>query len=269
MPSAPLPHRGIVRVAGPDRVRFLQGLVSADITGTLPVWSALLTPQGKWLHEFFVLAEAQSLLLETEAARAADLAARLGKFRLRAKVEITVEPGLAVMAGWGATPPPAGAWPDPRLADAGWRLVAPLLPAADADAAAYDLHRLALGLPEGAVDLEPEKSILLENGFDELHGVSWTKGCFMGQELTARTRYRGLVKKRLLPVRIEGPAPAPGTILQQDGLEAGVMRSARAGLGLALLRLEALERPSPIQADGAVLHPDIPAWVVLPQPKAA
>lgn len=269
MPSALLPHRGVVRVAGPDRIGFLQGLVSNDVTGRLPVWSALLTPQGKWLHDFFVLADDGSLLLETERARAGDLLERLRRFRLRAKVELAADETMQVHAGWAAAAMPPGAWPDPRLAEAGWRLCAPSPIATDADAAAYDRHRLALGLPDGSADLEPEKSILLENGFDELNGISWTKGCFMGQELTARTRYRGLVKKRLLPVVVEGAVPPPGAILLQDGIEAGVMRSGRDGLGLALLRLEALERAAPMTWQASLLRPRVAAWTVLPQPRVA
>jgi folate-binding protein YgfZ len=266
MPVALLPDRAVVRVAGPDARKFLQGLVSNDVTGAAPVWSALLTPQGKWLHDFFVVADGEALVLETPAARAEDLAARLKKFRLRAKVELAVEPAT-VAVGWGGAPMPPGAWADPRLPAAGWRHLGAL--PADAGAEVFDLHRLALGLPDGVPDLEPEKSILLEAGFDELRGISWSKGCFMGQELTARTRYRGLVKKRLLPVAVEGPLPPPGARLMQGEAEAGEMRGGRGALGLALLRLDAVERGTPITFDSTVLTPRVPDWVVLPQPKAA
>jgi hypothetical protein len=269
MPIAALPDRGLVRVSGPDRFTFLQGLVSNDVTGPLPVWAALLTPQGKWLHDFFVVAGEGSLLLDCEAARADDLVARLKKFRLRAKVDLAREDGWHVFAGWHEAACPDGGWPDPRLPAAGWRLMAAACMAADADAAAYDLHRLSLGLPDGLRDLEPEKSILLENGFDELRGVSWSKGCFMGQELTARTRYRGLVKKRLMPVELAGPLPARDTPLMQGGTEVGVMRSGRDRSGLALLRLEALGHDAAITAGRTVLTPRVPDWMVLPQPRAA
>lgn len=269
MPIARLSDRGVVRVSGPDRVGFLQGLVSNDVAGALPAWAALLTPQGKWLHEFFVVPGADALLLECEVLRAADLAARIARFRLRARVEVAADYDMAVFAGWAASEPPPGAWPDPRLPTAGWRLATAEGMAADTDEAAYDLHRLTLGLPDGSKDLEPEQSILLESGFDELHGVSWSKGCYMGQELTARTRYRGLVKKRLMPVAIAGPAPPRGAVLAQGAAEAGVMRSARGPLGLALVRLEALERPAPITWGETVLSPRVPDWMVLPQPHAA
>jgi hypothetical protein len=272
MPIAALSDRGVVRVAGPDRESFLQGLVSNDVAAIAPgraVWAALLSPQGKWRHDFFVVAAPDSLLLETEALRAADLAERLRKFRLRAKVEVAAEQGFSVLAGWGGAAMPDGAVPDPRVPAAGWRRVVEGAASGEVDAAAYDLHRLRLGLPDGSRDLEPDRAILIENGFDELRGISWSKGCFMGQELTARTRYRGLVKKRLIPVSITGTAPPAGAPLQQGGAEAGTMRSARGPLGLALLRLEALERALPITFGDTVLEPRVPDWMVLPQPKAA
>ncbi|MCZ6861191.1 MAG: folate-binding protein, partial [Alphaproteobacteria bacterium] len=125
----------------------------------------------------------------------------------------------------------------------------------------YDDMRLSLGLPDGSRDLIVGKSTLLESGFEELAGVDWDKGCFLGQELTARTRYRGLVKKRLVPVSIEGALPEPGTIIEQDGREAGEMRSGRGKRGLALLRLDAIERENnPLTAGEARLTPQKPDW---------
>src|SRR5258706_3085359 len=132
---------------------------------------------------------------------------------------------------------------------------------AEADFAAYDRHRLALGIPDGSRDLIVEKSILLESGFDELNGVDWQKGCYIGQELTARTKYRGLIKKRLFPVRINGPAPASGTILSLHGKEAGEMRSSRDGTGLALLRRDAVVEGQPLAAEGATLTPMQLEWM--------
>jgi len=110
-------------------------------------------------------------------------------------------------------------------------------------------------------DLVPDKSILLESGFDELRGVDWQKGCYVGQELTARTKYRGLIKKRLFPVGIDGPPPAPGTIVTLDGKDAGEMRSSREGTGLALLRLDAVAAARPLSADTASLTPLRPDWM--------
>jgi tRNA-modifying protein YgfZ len=255
---AHLSGRRVLAVSGEDRVSYLQGLVSNDVALAAPgraVWAALLTPQGKWLADFFVTADAERLLLDVDAGQAEMLATRLMRFRLRAKVAVETT-SLPVHAGWPG-PAPAGAWPDPRLEAAGWRSFAPLT--ATVDEAAYDRHRLSLGLPDGPRDLEAEKTVLLEAGFDELNGVSWTKGCYMGQELTARTKYRGLVKRRLMPVTVAGALPAPGTPVLRDGTEVGAMRSGRDGTGLALLRLDA--GPGPFACGEAVLTPARPGWM--------
>jgi folate-binding protein YgfZ len=278
--TAALPGRGVIEVSGEDRVSFLQGLVSNDVALAAPgraVWSALLTPQGKFIADFFIFAEDARLLLDAERALVPDLVARLSRYRLRARVTLRdASAEFAVRAGWDGAPPPAGITaPDPRLPEAGWRSLAPAAAANEAHgdntepedgagAAAWDLHRLRLGLPDGTRDLEPGKSILLEAGFDELGGVSWSKGCYMGQELTARTRYRGLIKRRLLPVAVEGALPPPGTPVLRDGAEAGTMRSGRDGTGLALLRIDALE--GALLCGDARLTPRIPAWARLPEP---
>jgi folate-binding protein YgfZ len=269
MSLALLPDRGVLEVAGPDRVAFLQGLVSNDVAGLGPghsAWAALLTPQGKWLADFFVLATDDALLLDAEAAQVPMLAQRLARFRLRSKVELRdVSADWHVHAAWGTPPDAPGIIvPDPRLPEAGWRVLAREHLSTDATAADYDSHRLAFGLPDGSKDLDSEKSVLLEAGFDELHGVSWSKGCYMGQELTARTRYRGLLKRRLVPVLLDGELPPRGTaVTDAAGAEVGEMRSGRDALGLALLRLDALDR-APFTAAGATLTPRIPAWMILP-----
>ena len=267
---AHLPHRGAVAVAGEDRVAFLQGLVSNDVRAVGPgraVWAALLTPQGRWLHEFLVLAWEGRLLLACERARASDLAQRLLRHRLRARVTVAdISDEVVVAAGWGGAlmPPDGGgaAAPDPRHPEAGW---VGIFPAASAPPAtvgweAWDSHRLALGLPDGARDLEVEKTLLLEAWFDALGGVSWTKGCYMGQELTARTRYRGLVRKRLYPVAVEGPLPDPGTAVFAGEAEVGTVRSGRGERALAMLRTEALA--GPLTAGGATLRPLRLPWMV-------
>src|SRR5205823_1333801 len=162
------------------------------------------------------------------------------------------------------------AFADPRLAALGARIIAErghlarlaerLTPA---DFAAWDRHRLALGIPDGSRDLVLDKSILLEAGFDELNGVDWQKGCYIGQELTARTKYRGLVKKRLMPVRIDGPTPPSGAVVTANGREIGEMRSSRDGLGLALLRIEPVREGKTLAAGEAILLPVRPAWMRL------
>ena len=268
-----LPERGVVAVAGEDRVSFLQGLVSNDVAQAAPgraVWAALLTPQGKWLADFFILSDGARLLLDCERAQAPMLVQRLMRYRLRARAELhDLSGALHVHAAWDGTPDlPADviAAPDPRLPEAGWRVLADRALPANADAAAWDAHRIALGLPDGSRDMEAEKSVLLEAGFDELQGVSWSKGCYLGQELTARTKYRGLVKRRLVPVAIEGEAPAPGTPVLRDGAVAGVLRSVADGMGLALLRWEAID--GPLACGAARLAPRRPAWMSGPDDAA-
>ncbi len=268
---APLPDRAVLFVAGEDRVSFLQGLVSNDVSLAAPgraVWAALLTPQGKYLADFFVLSDGERLLLDCERGQAPMLAQKLSRFRLRAKAEVG-ETALGVFAGWNGvpvTPPDAVAAPDPRLPDAGWRVLAdPPLPC-DADQADYDSHRLLLGLPDGTRDCEPDRTVLLEAGFDELDGISWTKGCYMGQELTARTRYRGLLKRRLVPVSATVALPPPGTALSVDGREVGTMRSSREMLGLAVLRLDHLH--GALSFEGGTLQARVPGWMRLPESKA-
>ncbi len=270
---AKLADRGVVEVAGADRVGFLQGLVSNDVATAAAgraVWAALLTPQGKWLADFFILADADRLLLDCERAQAGWLVARLGRYRLRSAVTLADHStSLAVHAVWDGKPvPPDGAIaaPDPRLPQAGWRVLSDTPLAETAGPEDWDRHRLRLGLPDGSRDMEAEKTVLLEAGFDELGGVSWSKGCYMGQELTARTKYRGLVKRRLVPVAITGRAPDPGTAIVSRGAEVGTMRSSRDDLGLAAVRIDALAQP--LECGQARLTPRLPAWLRLPEPAA-
>jgi tRNA-modifying protein YgfZ len=264
---AALPERGVIEVAGEDRVTFLQGLVSNDVTQVVPgrsVWAALLTPQGKWLADFFMLADGDRLLLDCERAQMAPLVQRLSRFRLRSRVTLRVADELSVYAAWDELPAaPAIVAADPRLPEAGWRLLSASPLSATASEADWDRHRLALGLPDGSRDLEAEKTVLLEAGFDELNGISWTKGCYMGQELTARTKYRGLVKRRLVPVSVVGCLPAPGTPVLRKAAEVGTMRSGRDQAGLAVLRMDALH--DALTCGEATLEPRVPAWMMLPE----
>ena len=266
-----LPERGVIAVEGDDRVAFLQGLVSNDIESVRPdhaVWAALLTAQGKWLADFFVFATADRLLLDCEAAQVPMLIQRLSRYRLRMKAALREEPGLHVHVAWGGQPDSGGiVAPDPRLTGFAWRILTAETLAANATPEDWDRHRLTAGLPDGSRDMESDKSTLLESGFDELAGVSWSKGCYMGQELTARTKYRGLVKRRLVPVRIEGALPVPGTPVLRDGIDVGTMRSGRDGIGLASVRLDALL--GPLRCGDATLTPHIPAWMRLPETATA
>ena len=286
-----LEDRAVLAVSGADRIAFLQGLVSNDVArlaGGRALYAALLTAQGKYLHDFLMVETGTAIWLDAEAARLADLKRRLTLYRLRAKVAVDEVPELAAAAafGDGATaalglPEEPGAvrgiaggfaFADPRLGGLGARALLPrdgaraALAGAglqEAQFAEYDRLRLELGIPDGSRDLVVDKSILLEAGFDELNGVDWEKGCYVGQELTARTRYRGLLKRRLLPVRIDGPAPPPGAAITADGREVGEMRSSRDGIGLAVLRLDTLAAGRPLSAGETMLVPQQPAWLRL------
>jgi len=237
-----LPDRGVLAVSGLDRRPFLQGLVSNDVEKVGPTaarYAAFLTPQGKYLHDFMMIEVGESLWLDAEAARLGDLKKRLSIYRLRAKAALDEKSDIAVAAVFGA-----GA------------AVTFGLPSAPGAARPF-----GDGIPDGSRDLVLEKSILLESGFDELNGVDWEKGCYIGQELTARTKYRGLIKKRLMPVQIEGPAPSSGTIITADGREVGEMRSSRDGMGLALLRIEPIIADKGLTAGEAAITPMRPDWM--------
>jgi folate-binding protein YgfZ len=286
-----LDDRGVLAISGPDHRTFLQGLVSNDVEKVGPgqaLYAALLTAQGRYLHDF-MMAEVDGVIwLDAEAAHLGDLKRRLTVYRLRARAALDEKPHLAVaaifgdgaLAATGLTGEPGAAqllgsgviFVDPRLAALGARCI---LPRADirqvlreaglseAGFPTYDRLRLSLGIPDGSRDLMPEKSILLEAGFDELNGVDWLKGCYVGQELTARTKYRGLVKRRLMPVEVDGPTPAPGTVVTAGGREIGEMRSSRDELGLALLRIEPIVKGEPLKAGDATLIARKPGWMRL------
>ncbi|MDR3519989.1 MAG: folate-binding protein [Acidocella sp.] len=263
---AHLTDRGVIAVTGADRVVFLNGLVSNDVAQAAhgrAVWAAMLSPQGRYAADFFIFYDDERLLLEAPRAAVAAIIGKLSRYKLRAAVALAdVSDELLVYAVWdGAPPRVALTAPDPRLREAGFRLLSPERLATNADAAAYAAHRLRLGLPDGPPDLEPDKTLLLEAGFDELNGVDWKKGCYMGQELTARTKYRGLVKRRLVPVTLSAPVPAPGTAIMADGQEVGTLRSSADGMALAMLRVDALAKP--MSVDGIQLTPKLPGWLVL------
>jgi hypothetical protein len=289
-----LPERGVLALGGAEAEPFLQGLVSNDlakITEERAGYGALLTPQGKFLFDFVILRQGDLLLLDVERERVAALLQRLTLYRLRAKVtleDVSERCALAAVLGDGSAarfglPEQLGACRsledgiacvDPRLARLGVRVLLPAerlepklqeLGLARLDPEAYERARLALGVPDGSRDLVVEKSTLLESGFEELGGVDFAKGCFVGQELTARMKYRGLVRKRLLPVILKGPQPEPGTIIRLGEREAGEMRSSVDGHGLALLRLdriaEADQAGTALLAGTTEVVPVKPDWV--------
>jgi folate-binding protein YgfZ len=290
-------ERAVLGVGGADRATFLQGLISNDtarIGDGRAIFAALLTPQGKFAFDLMLVGNGERYLIDAEAGRRADLLKRLKMFKLRSQVTLDdLDAEFAVVhllggdvlnrLGLGAEPghakPLAGGvvFVDPRLPSLGARA---FLPRAGAEQTLRELgfeaaapgtfrqHRYCLGVPEGSTDLIPDKSILLECGFDEMNGIDWQKGCYMGQELTARTKYRGLVRKRLLPVHFDGAALAPGTILTLDGKEAGEIRAAEGHRGLALIRLENLAAAAKgIDIGNTIVTASVPAWMKLPEPE--
>jgi hypothetical protein len=278
-----LEDRGIVLLEGAEACDFLQGLVSNDVskaTGGTAVYAALLNPQGKYLHDFFVFSVGDNLALDCERDRVVDLVHRLNIYRLRAKVTIAdASERFRVVALPGARSTPGldhegGAlFADPRLAELGWRAVLPtatmddLLLAAGysrSASSAFDALRLSHGVPDGSRDMVVDKAFLLESNFEELNGVDFDKGCYIGQENTARQKHRGTIRRRLMPVEIDGPAPAPETPIRLGAVDVGTMRSSHDGKGMAMLRLEYVEKATqsgePLVAGDTRLTPVKPAW---------
>lgn len=240
-----LAQRAIVRIApldpGEDAASFLQGLVTNDVKGPLPCYAGLLTPQGKHLFDFLVWADGNDLLLDCEAAEAEALIRRLTLYRLRRQFAITRDERLAVH--WSSEPHP-GAAPDPRLAALGWRWLGP--PGGASADAAWHAHRLAHGVPEGRAEMGD--ILWLETNAAELNGVSFTKGCYVGQENTARMNWRQKVNRRLVVVPLAASDPARRKAAWPD-------------LGLAIdhLKVETLDPASlPVWQRAALLKADSP-----------
>jgi hypothetical protein len=236
------PERSTLRVGGAGARDFLQGLVTNDVgrLGDGLVYAALLTPQGKYLFDFFLVADGADVLADVAADRAAALAQRLAMYRLRSKVTIAPA-GREVAVGLG--PPPAGALADPRHPALGWRaypedaaaFVAGMAPL---DPALLAALRVEHGVPETGVELIPEESYVLEMGFERLNGVDFRKGCYVGQEVTARMKHRAELRKGLARVALEGPPPPPGTEILADGRPAGALHTTAGAAGLAYLRFD-------------------------------
>jgi tRNA-modifying protein YgfZ len=274
---ARLQGRAVIEIAGAEAADFLQGLVTSDVE-SLEAGSArnaaLLTPQGKILFEFIVVAAGEGrFLLDCPRETAAELAKRLTFYRLRAKIDIAVRPDDAVIAIWGdgQTPPVDGAFADPRLAELGWRAIVPgfeaeTVPAGceAVDEAAYHAHRIALGVAELGSDYDNGAVFPHEADLDQLGGVDFSKGCYVGQEVVSRMQHRGTARSRFVPVTIDGAAPAVGTSIEAGGKAIGTMGSGTDGRGLALLRLDrvgtAMEAGTTITAGDASLTPEKPDW---------
>ena len=232
-----MPHysqtRRVLAVEGAEARDFLQGLVSntvPDATGA-PAYAALLTPQGKYIADFFVVPTAQGYLIDCEAEQAADLFKRLKMYRLRRKIDLA-ETALAVSRGTGT--PPDGAWVDPRDPGMGWRLIAQD-PLAE-DETDWDSLHIRLAVPRAGAELNADRYIL-EMGFERLHGVDFRKGCFVGQEVVARMKHKTELRKGLARVRVDGPGTS-GAVILADGKPAGTLHSVKDGAGLAFLRFD-------------------------------
>ena len=234
----PDPDRAVLRVAGADAETLLQDLVTNNIEGLAPgrlVYAALLTPQGKYLFDFFIQAADGGFLIDIAKARAPAFAQRLAMYRLRrdAAIETT---DLDVTLIWGGDASPEGALADPRDSGLGWRIYGPA-PEATATRADYDALRVRLCAPETGRELIEDQTYILEAGFERLNGVDFRKGCYVGQEVTARMKHKTELKKGLARVTIDGAAEE-GTALTVEGRPAGTLFTVAGGEGLAHLRFD-------------------------------
>jgi hypothetical protein len=239
MTATTLADRAVIRVSGEDVRGFLQGLVTNDVMGPLPVWAGLLTAQGKALFDFLIWEEGDDLLLDCETAQAEALIRRLALYRLRRRIDLAVDPARGVHwsreTGQGV--------PDPRLPALGQRWVA----SPDAPAKGWRGHRLSLGVAEGVAELGSDKTLWLEANAAELNGVSFSKGCYVGQENTARMNWRHKVNRRLVVVRVDQDPGAAANVYYPD-------------LGLAVMRLAVDRLAAPTNLD-KVETPIIPDWL--------
>lgn len=244
------PDRKLFAITGKDRVHFLQGLVTNDLSRLKDglVYAALLSAQGKYLADFFLVPGDEAILLDVKAELAEALVRRLSMYRLRAEVGIAPSP-LSVTRGLG--PAPAGAFADPRDPALGWRRYGTVPggpPVID-----WDAIRVAECIPETGIELLPDESYILECGFERLHGVDFRKGCYVGQEVTARMKHKTELRKGLATVRVSGAAPV-GTGILAGGKPAGTLFTQAGGLGIAYLRFDRAE--GAMQAGSAVLTLD-------------
>jgi folate-binding protein YgfZ len=283
MQAALLPDRGVVKIAGDDARKFLNGLITNDIARVDPahaVFAALLTPQGKIVGDFIV-AEADpgdggGFFLDCPRALAQVLVERLNFYKLRAKLIIEdLSEVLGVMAIWNGTPTGEFGllYADPRTPDLGTRCMLPPhlardtateLGAESVDASVYEAHRIALGVPRGGLDFIYGDAFPHETDMDQLNGVDFDKGCFVGQEVVSRMEHRGTARTRTVGVSYAGFAPEPGTAVSAGQRSLGILGSTAQGRGVAMLRLdrlgEALAAGERLTAGGVEVHALKPAW---------
>jgi folate-binding protein YgfZ len=264
--TARLTDRALISVSGPEARAFLQGLITNDVEAVKPgqpIYAALLTPQGKILFDFLIFEQDGALLLDVSASQREALQKRLTMYRLRAKVDIAARDDLAVIASWGD----GGTGSDPRHNGLGSRTVVQSSTVDGADD--YLAHRLGLGIPE-STDFGQDRMFALDADLDELHGVAFDKGCYVGQELTARMKHRGTARKRLLPVEtLDGsPLPAVDSNVTAGGREIGTIGSVYGARGFALIRLDRLEEAGDAAAEsgGEAVRITKPSWLFSPPP---
>jgi folate-binding protein YgfZ len=283
MQAALLPDRGVVKVDGADARRFLNGLLTSDIealTPAAPRFAALLTPQGKILFDGIVAAvpptDGTALFIDCPRALAADLVERLNFYKLRAKVTVEdLSQTLGVLAAWDGTGTTEYGlvYPDPRLPALGLRVMLPphVAAAAAGDLGAtlvrpeaYEAHRIALGVPRGGLDFSYGDAFPHEADMDQLNGVDFEKGCYVGQEVVSRIEHRARARSRIVPVAYDGFAPQDGVPVTAGERAVGTMGSAAAGRGLAMLRLdrvaEALAAGTTLSAGGVPIRLVKPDW---------
>jgi folate-binding protein YgfZ len=283
--------RAAVRVTGEDAARFLHGIVTSSVEQLAPgasVFTALLTPQGKIIVDFYAVAVAEDegggFVLDAPAALTDELVKKLSLYKLRAKVEIAARPDLAVAVCFDHAPPDdlGLMYADPRHAGLGWRVVLPAEGAAKAleaaggalsDPQTWHGRRISLGIPEGGRDFVYGDTFPHEADMDLLGGVDFHKGCFIGQEVVSRVERRDVARKRVVPVTFADAAPSPGIEVTAGERAVGFMGSAAGRLGLALLRLdrvdEALKAGGKLVAGGVELQLVKPDWANFPFPGEA
>jgi|SRR5579862_2960 len=283
MKAAVLPDRGVVKVAGDGARGYLHGLVTADILQLAPEsarFCALLTPQGKIIADFIVTEapakDGGGFFLDIPRVAGTALIGKLNLYKLRAKVLIEdLSETLGVLAAWdGNGSTKIGlTYVDPRLPALGMRVMLPPhlaaaaaaeLGAALVDASRYETHRIALGVPQGGVDFSYGDAFPHESDMDQLGGIDFAKGCYIGQEVVSRMEHRGTARTRAVPVRYDGAAPQAGAAVTAGQRQIGTMGSVAAGRAVALLRLdrvtEAMSRGEPLTADGMPIHLVKPEW---------
>lgn len=258
--------RTLIRVSGPDARKFLNNVLTQELDRLdhePVVYAALLTPQGKVLADMFVWAETDGVLLDVDPARGEDLFRRLSMYKLRADAKLEdVSAQLGVLVSDATFD---GAVTDPRLAALGWRKIAPKDAVSVDGAAAFEVRRMALGVADLARDAGPDEVFALEALLDELNGVAFQKGCFVGQENVSRMKRRATTRKKFCPILFEGEAPAYGTPVLAGAAELGSVRTGANGRALALLRLDrALAPEAPLTAGGKEIRLDAPEWLLLP-----